>query len=118
MLSVLNSAYDKELDQSIFLTLTTLQHIMLLPLIGLFIPKDITDLFSGIRYVTLSFSFITFEDSPYVSKLYDELDDRQTNYYLILLDIFYKSTLIYILPLLALLILIILIHCFAFLIVK
>ena len=91
---------------------------MLLPLIGLFIPKDITDLLAGIRYATLSFSFMSFKDIPLISQLYDEIDRRQTNYFLMMLDIYYKSTLIYIIPVLLIIVLIMMIHCLVFTLVK
>ena len=87
---------------------------MLLPLIGVFIPKDITDLLAGIRYATLSFSFMSFKDVPLISNLYDKFDEKQTNYFLVMLDIYYKSTLIYIMPLLLIIVFIMVIHCLVF----
>ena len=91
---------------------------MLLPLIGVFIPKDITDLLAGIRYVTLSFSFISFKDIPLMSNLYDEFNGKQANYFLVMLDIYYKSTLIYIIPLVLIIVLMIIIHSIVFILVK
>ena len=91
---------------------------MLLPLIGVFIPKDITDLLAGIRYVTLSFNFVSFRDIPLLSNLYDEFDGKQTNYFLDMLDIYYSSTLIYIIPLLLIIVFIMVIHCLVFTLVK
>ena len=87
---------------------------MLLPLIGQFIPKDIADLLAGIRYATLSFSFMSLKDIPLISNLYNEFDEKQTNYFLVMLDIYYKSTLIYIMPLLLIIVFIMVIHCLVF----
>mmetsp|Transcript_10808 Transcript_10808/g.9527 ORF Transcript_10808/g.9527 Transcript_10808/m.9527 type:complete len:147 (-) Transcript_10808:361-801(-) len=88
MISNLSSA------QSFFSTVNFLQLLLLLPLFKFFIPQEIVNYYSGIKWVNFSFGFLNLEQILKLDKVLPNKGNEQTDEYLLLIGIESKNTIV------------------------
>jgi hypothetical protein len=81
MVGALVSALRLSSPQSLYFIVNQLQLLMLLPLTGAFIPKDIIDFFVGMSFSNFNFDFIPVDKIPIFSHIFEKLGyDHDSEY--------------------------------------
>jgi hypothetical protein len=84
-LNLLNSLLGNSSPQSSLSMLNTIQLILLLPLVGAFMPKNVVDFIRGLSLTLLNFELFNFRDSLFTFCKIPEISVEQTYPYLYLI---------------------------------
>jgi hypothetical protein len=86
-LNLLNSLLGNSSPQSSLSMLNTIQLILLLPLVGAFIPKNVVNFIRGLNLTLLNFEFFDFRYSIFIFLEIPEISVAQTHPYLYLIGL-------------------------------
>ena len=97
-------------SQGLFSAINMFQLLLLFPLFRFFIPKVIVKFYESLDWTMLSFSFISLNEVPVLSEVWESFEEEQEDVYLNIIGIEQKSSLLSIFSCLCLLLLLVIFH--------
>jgi hypothetical protein len=76
-LNLANSVFRRGAPQSSLNTINTVQLILLLPLVGAYMPVNVITFITGMNFSLLNFDFISLQENPLFQKKISEISFNQ-----------------------------------------
>lgn len=108
-ISVLMSAGS---SQSIFSAMNLIQLMLLFPLLRFYLPELVIEFYKGLEWTMMSFDFISVQNVPYISKIWNYFENKQKDEYLGFVGIEHQSSLLNLFQWILILLIVISLHIF------